>query len=313
MNIFHKILNKIDWKINVSRSQKELKNNKLQVLNYKDSLDYLIESKCSLTRFGDGEFTLMLNGEFLSPRNNSLKFQQADPHLKNRLINILKDRSVDQYNLKIAIPRTLVEIDRNNLVDTSIGFWQNYLHELFYKVNKLLRKDYSYLNSQISRFYLDDRNKNQAIIENNVNKWKELWKNQDLLIIEGRGSDLGKDSGLYEHASSIQRIECPNSNTFQYYNEILDAARKFGKDKLILISLGPTAPVLAYDLAKDGFRAIDTGYLELEYHFFLTKATAETTINGITIGQVETIQNDPFPRSDNYLENEEVIYRILEK
>ena len=311
MNIFHKILNKVDWKINVSRSQKELRNNKLQVLNYKDSLDYLIESKCSLSRFGDGEFTLMLNGEFLSPRNNSLKFQQADPRLKNRLVNILKDRSVDQYNLKIAIPRTLVEIDRNNLVDSSIGFWQNYLHELFYKVYKLLRKDYTYLNSQISRFYLDDRNKIQATTENKLNKWKELWKNQNLLIIEGKGSNLGKDSGLYEHASSIQRIECPSSNTFQYYNEILEAARKFGKDKLILISLGPTAAVLAYDLAKDGFRAIDTGYLELEHHFFLTKATAETTINGIKIGQVETIQNDPFPRSENYIENEEVIFRVL--
>jgi hypothetical protein len=32
-------------------------------------------------------------------------------------------------------------------------------------------------------------------------------------------------------------------------------------DKLILIALGPTATVLAYDLAKKGYQAIDIGHL----------------------------------------------------
>ncbi|MGX1642027.1 GT-D fold domain-containing glycosyltransferase [Sphingobacterium mizutaii] len=310
MNILHKLLNKIDWKLNVSRSSKELQNNKLQVLTFDESLDFLIDSKCSLSRFGDGEFTLMLNGEFLCPRNVSLKHQEADPDLKKRLLEILKDRSTDQYNLKIAVPRTLVDLDNNKLTDSSIGFWQHYLHELFYKISSFLRKDYTYLNAQISRFYLDDRNKDQEAIEKKIAHWKRLWEDQDLLIIEGKGSNLGKGQGFYDNAKSIERIECPNSNSFKYYNEILSAAKKYGTNKLIILALGPTSAVLGYDLAKEGFRALDLGYLELEYHFFLTNATDKSSIAGIKIGTVESIQNDPFQATQEDYEESDVVFRI---
>ncbi|WP_313367173.1 GT-D fold domain-containing glycosyltransferase [Sphingobacterium mizutaii] len=310
MNILHRLLNKIDWKLNVSRSGKELQNNKLKVMTFEESLDYLIESKCSLSRFGDGEFTLMLNGEFLCPRNISLKHQDADPELKKRLVEILKDKNTDQYNLKIAVPRTLVSLDKGKLTDSSIGFWQNYLHELFYKISSLLRKDYTYLNSQISRFYLDDRNKDKEVIEKRTAHWKSVWEDQDILIIEGKGSNLGKSQGFYANAKSVERIECPNNNTFKYYNEILSAAKDHGSHKLIILALGPTSALLAYDLAKAGFRALDLGYLELEYHFFLTQATEESRIAGIKISTVESIQNDPFPAKHKEYIEKDVIFRI---
>ena len=310
MNILHRLLNKIDWKLNVSRSGKELQNNKLKVMTFEESLDYLIESKCSLSRFGDGEFTLMLNGEFLCPRNISLKHQDADPELKKRLVEILKDQNTEKYNLKIAVPRTLVSLDKGNLTDSSIGFWQNYLHELFYKISSLLRKDYTYLNSQISRFYLDDRNKDKEVIEKRIAHWKRLWEEQDILIIEGKGSNLGKSQGFYSNAKSVERIECPNNNTFKHYNEILSAAKEYGTHKLIILALGPTSAVLAYDLAKKGFRTLDLGFLELEYNFFLTQATEESQIAGIKISTVESIQNDPFPANQEDFIEKDVVFRI---
>ena len=41
--------------------------------------------------------------------------------------------------------------------------------------------------------------------------------------------------------------------------------RRAKKSDLILISLGPTATVLAYDLAQCGYQAIDIGQLDNEY------------------------------------------------
>ena len=38
---------------------------------------------------------------------------------------------------------------------------------------------------------------------------------------------------------------------------------------MILIALGPTATVLAYDLAKQGYWALDIGHLDLEYEWYL--------------------------------------------
>ena len=38
---------------------------------------------------------------------------------------------------------------------------------------------------------------------------------------------------------------------------------------MIIIALGPTATVLAYDLAMVGYWALDMGHIDLEYEWFL--------------------------------------------
>ena len=39
-------------------------------------------------------------------------------------------------------------------------------------------------------------------------------------------------------------------------------------DKLILLSYGPTATILAYNLAKLGYQAVDIGHLDIEYEWY---------------------------------------------
>ena len=92
MNIFEKFLNKIDWIYNVNMSKQIRRETKVNILNFYESVDLLIAKKASLARFGDGEFTLMLNGEFLYKKNTSLRFQKANPSLKQRMKEILKDK-----------------------------------------------------------------------------------------------------------------------------------------------------------------------------------------------------------------------------
>ena len=38
--------------------------------------------------------------------------------------------------------------------------------------------------------------------------------------------------------------------------------------KLIILSYGPTATILAYDLAKLGYQAVDIGHLDIEYEWY---------------------------------------------
>lgn len=51
-------------------------------------------------------------------------------------------------------------------------------------------------------------------------------------------------------------------------------------DKLILLSYGPTATILAYDLSKLGYQAIDIGHLDIEYEWFKQRATENIAIKG---------------------------------
>ena len=107
---------------------------------------------------------------------------------------------------------------------------------------------------------------------------KSIWDKRDVVIIEGEQSRLGVGNNLFDNMKSIQRILCPTKNAFNKYNYILDEAKTLSKDKLILIALGPTATVLAYDLNKLGYQAIDVGHVDIEYEWFLMKATEKVKL-----------------------------------
>ena len=76
---------------------------------------------------------------------------------------------------------------------------------------------------------------------------------------------------VFNNAKSIKRIICPPKNAFLVYDKIINEVIKFKiyKNILILISLGPTAVVLSYDLCKLGFQVIDIGHADIEYELYL--------------------------------------------
>ena len=311
MNIYEKFLNKIDWIYNVNMSKYIKKKLKINILEFHESIDLLIKDKSSLARFGDGEFTLMLNGDFLYKKNTSLRFQKADPKLKKRMKDILKDKDISKYNLELAIPSYLSNLDEASLVPETYHFWTNYLYNLQYKITGLLRKDYTYIDSLISRFYMDEKVKDKNKIQKKVNKLKELWDGENLLIVEGEGSRLGINNDLFDNSLSMKRILCPNNNAFDYYDEILKTALQYGQNKVIILALGPTATVLAYDLAKSGLRALDLGHIDIEYQWFLMKAQEKVAVKGKVITEVSdnsAESNESAGITD--LQDEDVLYRI---
>ena len=55
---------------------------------------------------------------------------------------------------------------------------------------------------------------------------------------------------------------------------------------MILITLGPTATILAYDLAMQGYQAIDLGQVDNEYEWFLRHATERIVIEGKSVSEL---------------------------
>ena len=108
-------------------------------------------------------------------------------------------------------------------------------------------------------------------------------------MIEGEYSRLGVNNDLFDNMRSIQRVIAPAKDAYTKYDEIMKWARKLGKEKLILIALGQTATALAYDLAREGFWAIDIGHLDVEYEWFLRKAKDKIKINGKHVNEAKYI------------------------
>ena len=67
---------------------------------------------------------------------------------------------------------------------------------------------------------------------------------------------------------------------------MIDAIVNLHSGELILIALGPTATVLAYDLNKRGIRALDIGHLDIEYEWFKSGTQEKIPIAGKYVNEV---------------------------
>ena len=240
----------------------------INILNSIDSIKYIIEHKCSVSRFGDGEFIMLLGGGYDD-------YQGADQKLAKRLKEVLV--STDAPNHIVGLPMPLKHTI--GLRPSSRDFWDYFTLRKGVSLLPYLSTSRLYIDTQLSRFYIMYTDKSHC--GNQLNLLKAIWNNQDVVIIEGTKSRTGIGNDLYDNVKSLSRILGPATDAFSMYDEMLEAIVKHvSKDKLILLSYGPTATILAYDLAKLGYWAVDIGHLDIEYEWFLQKATDSVAVKG---------------------------------
>ena len=236
-----------------------------KIASPEETLDKILKDKASITRFGDGEFDFIYGVD--------MNYQKMDPDLSRRLKEVLLSK---EENLIIGIPNVFNLEYLEKYVGRAIEFWPGWVNDYKFKILKLLERNRQYYSAQITRFYLDYIDKSN--VGQYVEKLKLLWDNKDIVIIEGTKSRLGVGNDLFQNAKSIERIICPAESAYGKYDEIMNEAKKVSKDKVIFLALGPTATVLAYDLHKLGYQAIDIGHVDIEYEWFLRKATKKIKI-----------------------------------
>lgn len=237
-----------------------------RVMTSEETINYIIENKCSIARFGDGELSL-INGA-------NLGFQSYDNKLAKRLLKLIKISP--NSNMLICLPNVF-SIDPN-FVNIEKRFWYNHLIYNRAKWYNLANKQSSYGNTFVSRFY--SMYYNQEYSSKIYALLRKLWDSRDVVFIEGKYSRLGLGNNCFENVSSVNRILCPSKNAFNKYTKILEATTKIPKEALIIIALGPTATVLAYDLSLLGYQALDLGHIDLEYEWYRINASEKVPISG---------------------------------
>ena len=200
-------------------------------------------------------------------------FQKRNKELSKRLYDVLQTNEKD---LLIGMPDPLNIENIVKFTDTTKKYWTKWIKNNIFKLILILNEKKTYYSSFITRFYILYKDKSK--IFKYIEKLKKIWNKKDIVIIEGHQSRLGFNNSLFDNVKSIKRILCPSKNAFNIYNKILNVALKIEKNKLILLALGPTATVLAYDLYKAGFQVIDVGHVDIEYEWYLRNSTTITII-----------------------------------
>ena len=215
-----------------------------------------MENPKSFCRYGDGEF-FIINGQ-------SIPFQEYDKELATRLCEILQSADDKCY---VGLDHTYWDSTLKLREKTKKYRWQTGL-EIRSSTLKYCNRKKLYIATNCTCFYMNSIRTNEEY-RHHYEKFKQLFKNRNVVIFAGRTVFDKIQFNVFEYAASVRRIFTESKNAWRQRNEIMTAARQFPKDFTLCFILGPTATVLAYDLAQEGYTAWDIGHVAKDYDYFM--------------------------------------------
>ena len=161
-----------------------------QVASIDETIRKIIDDRCSVSRFGDGEVLLT------SPEKE-IRFQKGDPLLAKRLTEVLQSHEEGHI---VCISDAFRDLYRYNR--KSRRFWRTHFYLYGSWWDRLLVAGRKYYNTFVTRPYMDFARKEDSA------RWfhdmKGIWDNRDIVFIEGEKSRLGVGNDLFDNARSIR-------------------------------------------------------------------------------------------------------------
>lgn len=204
-----------------------------------------IAAGASWVRLNDGEYNLLIG---LHKR----AYQELNDKLIERLWEILKSDH----------DKILVGISVLPGFDDLRSLWKKFIVRKGNRTLKIFEPEKTYYSGLISRLIWTKGEE----FERNIALIKSIWEGRKVLFVVGKGSRFFFSEELFDNIETHEFLYAPAKNAFEHYDSILADVRQYDKDWLIISSLGPTATVLAYDLALEGYQALDFGQIPNVYH-----------------------------------------------
>ena len=202
----------------------------------------LIDGTTSLARFGDGEFLSMLRPGY------DLYFQRTTPALSAELRGIWTMQDLDPGSLLLGFP------------DVSKGpYWSDVWANAWPDLRPITRTDLTYGNTHVSRPRYFHR-----LGRRGVDLWRQVWADKSVCVVTGTGSRFEPIEDLFGSAATVSRENAPPIDAYADV-DALERRLLDNPADIILLSLGPTATVLAARLSRHGRRAIDIGHITSSY------------------------------------------------
>lgn len=247
---------------------------KVQILSPEETVKYIVGHRPSVSRFGDGEFGLIAGKD--------TDFQDYNVEISTKLKEVLNS-NMDNHIVCLPFPwKTFWKLKYQ-----AFEYWSSYLNkQLEQRILPNINFNKIYYDASFTRFYIDYKNDKNA--KRMVPLIKQIWENRDICIIEGEFTRLGVGNDLLVNAKSVYRILAPSTNAYDKYDVLKETVKIYAnKSDLILIALGMTATCLAYDLAKEGYQAIDIGHVDIEYEWFRMKTKERVPVKNKYVAETK--------------------------
>ena len=197
----------------------------------------------SFSRIGDGEFNSIVGASNI--------FNKFDNRLADRIKEICETGSTPQCLVCLNNYKQPYDFP-------SYGWFVYHGTQHLWKVLQLVtfqKKGYG-----DAYFLICTTQKGKNIIPVQIEKIKSLWNGRKVLFVCNQNSPVIDDKlQLFERVTLKRYLYIPDKNAFDHYKELLNKIKEYGTEWIIYLEAGATASVLAWDLSKEGYRALDMG------------------------------------------------------
>lgn len=200
------------------------------VLDEASTLAAVVKGR-SIARYGDGEFKLCAG--------HSIKSQPHHPQLEARLREILVTGATSSDAHVVGIPNIRSNTPKAEFWGPFMAYGR-FLGSRPYASSFITRPD--------SAPWIDTDAYWTAL--------ESLWLGQDVTLVRGSTKSLTAEDLM--GAGTVTEIVAPRHGAWAEYGALL---KKIGRPTRALLCLGPTATVMAVDLAARGVHAIDLGHI----------------------------------------------------
>ncbi|RUT67279.1 hypothetical protein CKG00_13570 [Morganella morganii] len=202
-----------------------------------ETVKWIKENNCSLSRFGDGEIMLLTE--------DGIYFQKADKKLTYELRNICSTKN----NTLVCMPHCVVER----------GFWHTFWVQYWFR-SKFFINQPVYGDTFVSRpegFY--------QFGDELVNAWMSIWENKNVCIVTGEKSRLDPEHLMLSNIKNKEIIYSGNTNSYDDIDSLTEKCLEKKDIDIFLIASGPAGTVLSAKLAGNNRIALDIGHLTNSY------------------------------------------------
>ena len=217
------------------------------------TIEELLNSKKSLIRFGDGEFTYM--------EGIDLAFQKYEKSLGDKLKEIfykdVKDLLIGTIGLYYYLPKGLYPKH------------YNYTYRFLNKYRECMPKYYNPSKTYYSSFIsIVCALFKKYSFEEHYNKIRKIWDKQKVTIITGDRVFENIEHNIFDNAQNLNYVFAPTINAYDEIDTIRKKISTIDKDEILIFALGPCGKLLAYEAHLQGYRALDLGHIIKDYDLY---------------------------------------------
>lgn len=217
------------------------------ILSIDQTIQYILDNKCSVARIGDGEELLF----------NMVEENPAFPKLKQELLDICQKGTNSKclvcFNNFNADSQEVPEIYRQH-------FAYYYTHIVTAeKLSKISFNAKSFYGDAYAFLFYVDNAATPKEQKRRKEKIKELWNGRKVCFVINRFSPILEDKECFDNVLEKKYIFVPQANAYAAKDSVLAELKELDKTWLIYLACGALATTLSFELSAKGYQALDMG------------------------------------------------------